>query len=464
VQLIVLIIFIYAAKSAWEDARKAWRTSKTAYMKSADARFPGAPKSRRAAWAIRHDAGYWASQLANGLPSARHGFAAGWHQGRDAQTAARTAREEARTRRLENQADHAERLSGFRERQQDALRRWREAMNADRERETEGAVTGEGSAGSGEGSPDFPRLMHVRSRSGQPLNMFTGDPFDTITVYDADDLRRRQEAAAGNPDIEITTEPLPEPEDGAVSRTDCCLCGLPLAAGDGNDGYTHARCDDVHERDNAAHNIGDNRDLDEVEADMREQGMCPWQIRAPGWDGCGLYCGRPITGTGGDRPDEYCLLHQAQADGDDEGAAQELNEHVQGLLRKADRQESPASAQAAPSTQGEQHMASDVTYDSVITSMAAEQASAEQRAAEQQQAVARASAMADQMQGLEVDSATLSAMYDHLEAQDAASKAQARVLETAAAVGATLRRGHAGLAEAHQSAPVQAATRDFYQG
>ena len=105
----------------------------------------------------------------------------------------------------------------------------------------------------------------------------------------------------------------------------------------------------------------------------------------------------------------------------------------------------------------------DVTYDGVISAMSAAVARAEGSAAEQQQAGQQASAMADQAQAAGVDPATLSAMADHLDAHDAATKALQRVQETAEAVELALKRGHAGLAEAHQDAPVQAADREFYQ-
>jgi len=575
-QLIILIIFIYAAKSAWEDAHKAWRTSKTSYMKSADARFPGAPKSRRAAWALRHDAGYWAAQAAQAFPTARHGLAAGWHEGRAAQADARAAREEARTRRLENQAGHAERLSGFRERQQEALRRWRDAMNADRERTTEGTVTGEGSAGSGEGSApppadgrtyswgaaaspygwpakgDADKAHHYARRMSEGGNPQVvteyppeGGPGTTAATYlNGEEIQPvAEQVAAWAAEAEETRRRYPGPFDPGPGESplspeyidevdslrnsfefqncescggdwaeheivpdvlgharavchpaNCYLCGLPLAGGGETDGLAHERCSDLYLKDAEAHMFvnDEHRELEDVERDLRDQGRCPHQGRGHGHDGTDTYCGQPLGGNDGD---EWCPFHEAEASGDEDEAADELNAHVRALL-EADQQESPAPAQAAPSTQGEPAMSgdsvtgtigannaevrqyndvarnaggvmpagsSDVTYDGVLKSMAAEQASAEQRAAEQQQAVTRASAMADQMQGLEVDSATLSAMADHLDAQDAASKAQARVLETAAAVDATLRRGHAGLAEAHQSAPVQSATREFYQ-
>lgn len=125
----------------------------------------------------------------------------------------------------------------------------------------------------------------------------------------------------------------------------------------------------------------------------------------------------------------------------------------------------PTVPQQSPSTQGEQSMpttTADVTYDGVLATMAAEKANAETRAAEQQQASRMASVLSDQMQALEVDPASLSAMADHLDAQDAAVKAQQRVQETGEAVELALKRGHQGLAEAHQNAPVDAARREFY--
>jgi hypothetical protein len=82
--LIVLIIFIYAISKALKDARAGWRKSKGAYMRSVDARFPSLPKPRRAARAAQHDLGYWTAHALRGFPHARRGFAAGWQEGRQA--------------------------------------------------------------------------------------------------------------------------------------------------------------------------------------------------------------------------------------------------------------------------------------------------------------------------------------------------------------------------------------------
>ena len=106
--------------------------------------------------------------------------------------------------------------------------------------------------------------------------------------------------------------------------------------------------------------------------------------------------------------------------------------------------------------------AGDVTYDAVIKSMTQATTAAESAGAWQKQACTAANSMSEQMQALEVDPVTLSAMADYLDAQDAAEKAQQKVIETAMAVTAALKRGHQGLAEAHQNAPVEAAAKQFY--
>jgi len=95
-----------------------------------------------------------------------------------------------------------------------------------------------------------------------------------------------------------------------------------------------------------------------------------------------------------------------------------------------------------------------------------------------QDAKNRASTMADEMQSLKVDPATLGAMAEHLEALDAAEKAaidlrdqavlnkQAwdRVLETAQQVVNQLdASGHGNVAEAHAAAAGGGAEKDFYE-
>ena len=146
-QLIVLFLLAYAIKSAWEDAGKGWRTSKSAYMRSADARFPRMPRSRRAAHALRHDAGYWAAQALHGFPTARHGLAYGWHEGRREQAERRAAREQAKAERLEAEAILAPHVAGYRERQRDAREAAREARGGRPARTGRAGSSGEGGPG-----------------------------------------------------------------------------------------------------------------------------------------------------------------------------------------------------------------------------------------------------------------------------------------------------------------------------
>jgi hypothetical protein len=145
---------------------------------------------------------------------------------------------------------------------------------------------------------------------------------------------------------------------------------------------------------------------------------------------------------------------------------------------------------ASPPTEGTQ-MASEVTYDSVIRAAGEAVTAAEERAAEIGRSISQAEAQAveagiaqrwadqaaENMQALKVDPATLSAMADHQDALTAAEKAhqeaiealqrvaqaQARVIETAQNVKDVLIQGHAGLKQAHDDAPVEAADRQFYQ-
>jgi hypothetical protein len=128
--IVVLILLIYAAKSALEDAKAAWRRSKAGYMASAGRRFPDASKSRRTGQAIRHDAGYWSGQAAHGFPVVRHGFAQGWHAGRAEQFKAREGREDAAANHLETRARVKDAIEGHRKRQQAALTKLREAREA----------------------------------------------------------------------------------------------------------------------------------------------------------------------------------------------------------------------------------------------------------------------------------------------------------------------------------------------
>jgi len=337
--LIVLIIFIYAISKALKDARAAWRKSKGAYMRSVDARFPSLPKPRRAARAAQHDLGYWTAHALRGFPHARRGFAAGWQEGRQAKAGGKPLL-------------------------------WRDVNPP------KGEVRP--AAGTGEGGGDFPVLLKVRSKSGRKINPITGEPHDVATVYDAEDLRRRLAAAAEDPDLDVTTEPLPSPETADSTEGSEGAAGDPHACGNPNG------------------------------------------------------CACPCHGTSAEPELAGLPAHQ------------------------------PSGNQTAMKGTPSMPVAADTTYDGVLTSMSAAKADAEVKAAEAQQASTSAGSLADQMQGVEVDTGTLSAMADHLSAHDDVVKAHQKLYETAEAVEMALKRGHAGLSEAHKDAPVQAAAREFY--
>jgi hypothetical protein len=122
-------------------------------------------------------------------------------------------------------------------------------------------------------------------------------------------------------------------DPGGAGYPDCWLCGFPL--GEDDAGAAHDRCLETYERDCAKWEIRDNRELDVVEDDLRRKERCPRQIKPGDPGGSAIYCGQPIEDSGANEPDQYCPQHQHESDGDDEAAAEELNEHVRNLLQEA---------------------------------------------------------------------------------------------------------------------------------
>jgi hypothetical protein len=418
-EVVVLILLAWAVKSAYEDTKKAWGKSKAAYMRSAEARFPRAPKHRRTLWALRHDAGYLASQALHGFPVSRHGFAYGWHEGRREHAERRAAREQAKAERLEAEAVLEPQVTGYRQRQRAARDDARAARRAARQR-----PPGEGREGSGEGSD--PASGNAPEPGASPGAQPDGRSWSYTSAanplaWPADDEGHARSQASywstsGKPQV---------------------VHEYPAGGGPGKLVAAYLNGEEITP---TAAQVA----AWDAEADVRrrQQGRASALGAAPALppaDPC-ANCTAPGCG---------CACH-AKADGTaPSGPA---------------RQDLAGKDTQVTTTEGTAPMAADVTYDGVLTSMARAKADAEGRAAEQQQAAAQASVMADLMQALEVDPATLSAVADHLDAHDAATKAQARVFETAEAVDAALKRGHAGLNQAHQDAPVTAADKSFYEG
>jgi hypothetical protein len=420
-ELLVIIIFIYAVKSAVDDTRSALRNSRDAYGKSADLRFPGAGKSRRTARAARHDAGFWAGQAAHGFPAARHGLAAGWHAGRQAQAEGRAERERAKTEHLETRVRLIPEIREHFLRQSQALAQ----IRAEREAQV---------LGSGEGSPQsvmappqhVPGVVRGRGparRNGDTVvyrdpALWPGEaPGSDETA--ADPGEGREGSGEGSPVAPAV------PSSGPQRRV-CVACGNPEYGprGDGgNWGPLVTYAEPLFPDDPPTPRLMHKAHFED--------------------EATGLY-GRPYEPAAA--PDGGSGQPGDTSEGSGEGTA-------------APDTEPPASpAEGEPTVPA----AADTTYGGVLASMSAAKDDAEAKSAEQQQASKHAGSMADEMQAMEVDPTTLSAMADHLDAHETAVKALQRVQETAETVEAAMKRGHAGLAEAHANAPVQAATREFY--
>jgi len=404
-ELLVLLIIVYACRQAVTDTKHAASKSRGAYMKSADKRFPGMPQGKRAAHAARHDAGWGASQLGHGFPQARHGFAQGWHESRQAHDQAMAGARKAKTERLETRAGLIPQLREYQARQRKAL----EQIRGGQPVTGDGGHTGPGEspaeAHDADGCPDCggdhgpyqacpksdrkaegskgnafaPVLLTARSKSGKPVNPITGAPEDTAAVWDQDDLDHRLAAAAQDPDTEVTTRPMPDTEDAEP--------GMPPPSTDTTV-------------------VTEN--------------------------------GEPVTGEG--------------SEGSEEGSSPEV---------------SPSASTEGDNTMADgnntQSGSGEVTYDGVQREMTAAAAAAENQAAAAEAAAKAAANTAEQMQALEMDPATLGAMADHLDAHEAMKAAAARVQETAETTQTTLARGHSGLSAAHKEAPVDAAAKPFYQ-
>jgi len=510
-EVILFFVLVYAAKKAWDDSKLGAAKSRKAYMARAAKKYPGMSGRQASRHALRHDIGHVLSQLFRGFPNARHGFASGWHEGRQAHAQARAGHQRAKAEHLEARARLIPDLTSYRARQKAALERIRAgtgpdvkaacnhapapcvapdlcscdcpdcmaAFSAQREVPEAGSEGSEGSEGSS-GQPAVndrqrardadPRLRNACSACGHD-----GTDDDPLVLTRGGSRVHRSHTL--DPDDGFYGE---GSEGGGGRRPpDCWLCGLPVDGGELG-ASAHQRCLDVNDRDMERTEVEDDRDLESVESDLFAQGKCSHQTTY-GDGGSPRYCGQPVSRDG----NRLCGQHEAEAVGDDNRATAEIHRRTRELL-----QEDGGTPSSSSTTEGTP-MASEVTYDGVIRRMDVAVGGAEDRQArigtaladaeDQAESAGAAQRWADQtaeeMQALNVDSATLGAMADHqdalaatekahqavLEALAEAKKAQGRVTETAQNVKDTLERGHAGLKQAHDDAPVEAADRTFYQ-
>jgi hypothetical protein len=475
-ELLVIIALVYAIKSAVDDTKKALRKSRDAYSTSADLRFPGSARSGRVTRAVRHDAGFWAGQAAQGFPAARHGLAAGWHAGRQAQAEAREVREKAKADHLETRVRLIPEVRAHVRRQREALARLhaeREAREGAREGVPQ-SVMAPPQHPAGTAPSHGPRIGYLGQDGfwhGDEPDPAYGMPADPVASWD-EPLPSATAAPPGE-GREIPGEgSAGEQADPAASQDE----PLPSDTEGGGRTYSYGPADVP-----AGWPAGGDAGMAHAQARRMSEGGNPWVVTE-----------YPAAGGGGTTVATYLDGNEIQATAEQvsawEATASERRRQYSRMEQEAGQ---PAPSQS-PQPEGEPTVpvAADTTYDGVLKSMTAEKAQAEVTSAEaataSRQAEARAgvvagasrdaAALSDSMQALEVDGGTLSAMADHLDAhaaaeraeQDvqeatvAAEKAHKLVLETAETVESTLKRGHSGLDEAHKNAPVVAADKAFY--
>ncbi len=422
-EILALLIIIYACRQAVTDTRKASRKSRDAYMKSADARFPGMPKGKRAAHAARHDLGFGLGQARHGFPQARNGFVTGWHQSRQAHVQAMAEAQKAKTEHLETRAGLIPRVREYQARQQKALAQIRGGQPGT---QTTGDDAPE--AKGGEGSPVADSLPaeggYSYGTKGAPSAWPTNDP--KVAHEWA------QQMSTGGSPQQVHRYPV-KGKPGVLEATYV----------DGE----RVQVKGAPERAGAASRRKSSGFSEQLPPpDLH---ICP---------GCGY-------GTPSDGLCAACSLPKRET-GTDTAVVTENGEPVTGEGSEGSGEgSSPEASPSTSPTEGDNAMPTgtgEVTYDGVLRGMTAAQADAEQKAAEADAAAKAASDTAEQMQALEMDPATLGAMADHLDAHAAAQTALARVQETAEIAKATLQRGHSGLSEAHKDAPVEAAAKPFY--
>lgn len=114
---------------------------------------------------------------------------------------------------------------------------------------------------------------------------------------------------------------------------ECEYCGELLLPEQRQANYAHAVCEQVVMADDEAAYVHDNGDCDVIARKLRVLGRCSYQIRAPGWDGGGVYCGQD-TLDGGDRLPDYCPEHEGEVYNDADSEAEERSSRTRALLRQ----------------------------------------------------------------------------------------------------------------------------------
>jgi hypothetical protein len=469
-EILALLIIVYALKHAITDTKGAAKKSHEAYLKSADKRFPGMPKGKRAAHAARHDLGWGLSQLGHGFPASRHGFAQGWHESRQAHVQAMTEAKRAKTEHLEAKAGAVPQLREYQTRRQAAL----EQIRSGKASGMRGWLV-TGMPEPKEGTP--PEEKGTPEGSSSPPATYSYGSIHRPLSWPTDDLETaRQQAAA-----------MSHEKPQQVHRYNGTGGGELLET------YVNGKLVTPEE----------GRELDEQYAAERDAARREYVDRgvfgapaSPGdttvtedhWDdplpGEALSsqcanCSAPATAYG------LCSDCRRDREGGEEGSATPEEGTPEGTSSTAP----DTSPTSTASTEGTT-MAGDTSYNEIDTGLTEDHDTAETAAAEHQQAaaqqeqaadqarsaLAKTNAMIDAASALKLDSSTVSELMEHAEAQKGASErsdaahealmaamaAHQRVMETSTGGQTTLRANHGQYQQAHDDSPVDSADSEFY--
>jgi hypothetical protein len=121
-EILLLIVVVWATKGAWDHAKGTRTASRDQRMKEVAGTYPKGvlPKSRRKAAARQHAAGWWAREVRHGFPVTKTGWHAAWLAHQTTADHHKARREEARTTALETRASVLKGIPEHKKRQAEA--------------------------------------------------------------------------------------------------------------------------------------------------------------------------------------------------------------------------------------------------------------------------------------------------------------------------------------------------------
>src|ERR1035438_9241838 len=509
--LLLLIGLTLATKSMWDSTVRDFQQSKAKRVKEAEGKAAPnpLPKSRRRAAARRHAAGYWAGEIGHGFPVARTGFHAGWLAHRTATDHHKAIREGAKTTQMETRVGFLGDLRAQERRQAEAQKAIDEAIAA-APKPVRGKKAVQEAAGSAVADLDAKRAEKVAG-TAPPLPADAVKPAEPAGPRPVDDLAEHLKAPMPDPRLNDAQRQ----RDAKGWQNLCAACGMPgdvanplVIAPDGFRVHTSETTDpksgyydpavegDGMEKSDQellarAHPadllILAKRELDrghlERSKELTEWAKAKRQATADGLPGI-PYTSSPATN--GEAP---------VADDDHQGggqwerdmratAAEHGYEVIKGgegyqppewAMEEARRSATPDPGPNEGNGNGTSPRATSFTANGAAPVATAEItfdqsiAEAGKLIAEQEHKLAalRASRMGNVVEGLAgavTDSGSLGRAMDMDESLRAEITACQHTLDSTLAFRGGLIRDHGGLNEAHQSAPVEAADKSFYEG